>query len=73
MQSYQFSQFVNLCNSHFEILFEVVVLRIYWVTCYIGSLISGPYHSSNQKILAVRRLERVMVHLYGNHISNGYE
>jgi hypothetical protein len=47
MKSNQFSQFVELCNSCFGISFEVAVLRIYCVTCYVGLLTSGPDHSSN--------------------------
>jgi hypothetical protein len=48
MKSNQFSQFVELCNSCFGISFEVAVLRIYCVTCYVGLLTSGPDHSSNR-------------------------
>jgi hypothetical protein len=65
VKSYQFSQFVEICNLHFGIVFEATISRICWVTYYIESLTSGPDQATDSWSVLVGNGSRVVVHRLG--------
>jgi hypothetical protein len=42
-----------LCKTCF--LYSPLLIQIYWITCYVGSLTSGSDHSSNEQMTSCNR------------------